>query len=298
MTFPILKKTTTAEKIFIIAALLVVGLILTAVLSVGIVFISNACNISELNMLRISQITSQLLLFVFPPLLYACLVNEKPIASLQFNKTKTYWLLLGLAMMYAILPLNTVFAEWNADLKLPESMKALEEMMKSLQDAAQEATEKMLNVNNIGGLIINIIMIAGLAALGEELLFRSLLQTSLIKICKNAHIGIFIASAVFSFIHFEFYGFLPRLVLGLLLGYMFYFSKSIWVPMLMHFANNGTIVVLYFLNNKGLTNIDLDTFGKTSTPILIASIITMIALFYFSARCFKKEHEEKNIIGN
>ena len=298
MTFPILKKTTTAEKIFIIAALLVVGLILTAVLSVGIVFISNACNISELNMLRISQITSQLLLFVFPPLLYACLVNEKPIASLQFNKTKTYWLLLGLAMMYAILPLNTVFAEWNADVKLPESMKALEEMMKSLQDAAQETTEKMLNVNNIGGLIINLIMVAGLAAIGEELLFRSLLQTSLVKICKNAHIGIFIASAVFSFIHFEFYGFLPRLVLGLLLGYMFYFSKSIWVPMLMHFVNNGTIVVLYFLNNKDITNIDLDTFGKTSTPILIASIIAMIALFYFSARCFKKEHEEKNIIGN
>ena len=298
MTFPILKKTTTAEKIFIIAALLVVGLILTAVLSVGIVFISNACNISELNMLRISQITSQLLLFVFPPLLYACLVNEKPIASLQFNKTKTYWLLLGLAMMYAILPLNTVFAEWNADLKLPESMKALEEMMKSLQDAAQEATEKMLNVNNIGGLIINLIMVAGLAAIGEELLFRSLLQTSLVKICKNAHVGIFIASAVFSFIHFEFYGFLPRLVLGLLLGYMFYFSKSIWVPMLMHFANNGTIVVLYFLNNKGITNIDLDTFGETSTPILIASIIVMIALFYFSVKCFKKEHEEKNIIGD
>ena len=298
MTFPILKKTTTAEKIFIIAALLVVGLILTAVLSVGIVFISNACNISELNMLRISQITSQLLVFVFPPLLYACLVNEKPIASLQFNKTKTYWLLLGLAMMYVILPLNTAFAEWNADLKLPESMKALEEMMKSLQEAAQETTEKMLNVNNIGGLIINLIMVAGLAAIGEELLFRSLLQTSLVKICKNAHVGIFIASAVFSFIHFEFYGFLPRLVLGLLLGYMFYFSKSIWVPMLMHFANNGTIVVLYFLNNKGITNIDLDTFGETSTPILIASIIVMIALFYFSVKCFKKEHEEKNIIGD
>lgn len=298
MKFPILKKTTLAEKIFIIAALLVVGLILTAVLSVGIVFISKTQDISELNMLRISQITSQLLLFVFPPLIYACLVNEKPIASLEFNKTKAYWFLLGLAMMYAIMPLNTVFSEWNADLKLPESMKALEEMMKSLQEAAQETTEKMVNVNNIGGLIINLIMIAGLAALGEELLFRSLLQTSLIKICKNAHIGIFIASAVFSFIHFEFYGFLPRLVLGLLLGYMFYFSKSIWVPMLMHFANNGTIVVLYFLNNKGITNIDIETFGKTSIPVLIISIIVMIALFYFSIKCSKKEHEEKNIIGN
>ena len=141
-------------------------------------------------------------------------------------------------------------------------------------------------------------MIAGLAALGEELLFRSLLQTSLIKICKNAHIGIIIASVIFSFIHFEFYGFLPRLVLGLLLGYMFYFSGSIWVPMLMHFLNNGTVVVLYFLNNKGITNIDLETFGKTSTPILIASIIAMIALFYCSIKFYKKENSAQNIIEN
>ena len=90
--------------------------------------------------------------------------------------------------MYTILPLNSIFAEWNAGLKLPESMKTLEEMMKSLQDEATEITEKMLNVNNIGGLIVNLIMIAGLAALGEELFFRSVIQTSLIRICKNAHI--------------------------------------------------------------------------------------------------------------
>ena len=296
MQHPIIKKTNRLERIFIIAALIIIGLILSLVVSTITTFASSS--FTELSVLRIAQISSQIFTFVLPPILYVMLVKENPISALGLNKVKFYWLLLGVAMMYAILPLNSAFAEWNAGLKLPESMKALEEMMKSLQDAAQEVTEKMLNVNNIGGLIINIIMIAGLAALGEELLFRSLLQTSLIKICKNAHIGIFIASAVFSFIHFEFYGFLPRLVLGLLLGYMFYFSGSIWVPMLMHFVNNGTIVVLYFLNNKGITNIDLDTFGKTSTPILIASIIAMIALFYFSARCFKKEHEEKNIIGN
>ena len=296
MQHPIIKKTNRLERIFIIAALIIVGLILSLVVSTITTFASGS--FSELSVLRIAQISSQIFTFVLPPILYAILVKDKPISALGLNKVKFHWLLLGIAMMYIILPLNSAFAEWNAELKLPESMKALEELMKSMQDAAAEATEKMLNVNNISGLIINIIMIAGLAALGEELLFRSLLQTSLIKICKNAHIGIIIASAVFSFIHFEFYGFLPRLVLGLLLGYMFYFSGSIWVPMLMHFLNNGTIVVLYFLNNKGITNIDLETFGKTSTPILIASIIAMIALFYLSIRCSKKEHSEQNIIEN
>lgn len=296
MQHPIIKKTNGLERIFIIAALIIVGLILSLVVSTITTLASGS--FSELSVLRIAQISSQIFTFVLPPILYAILVKDNPISALGLNKVKFHWLLLGIAMMYIILPLNSAFAEWNAELKLPESMKALEELMKSMQDAAAEATEKMLNVNNISGLIINIIMIAGLAALGEELLFRSLLQTSLIKICKNAHIGIIIASAVFSFIHFEFYGFLPRLVLGLLLGYMFYFSGSIWVPMLMHFLNNGTIVVLYFLNNKGITNIDLETFGKTSTPILIASIIAMIALFYLSIRCSKKEHSEQNIIEN
>lgn len=296
MQHPIIKKTNRLERIFIIAALIIVGLILSLVVSTITTFASGS--FTELSVLRIAQISSQIFTFVLPPILYAILVKEKPMSALGLNKVKFHWLLIGIAMMYVILPLNSAFAEWNAGLKLPESMKALEELMKSMQDAATEVTEKMLNVNNVSGLVVNIIMIAGLAALGEELLFRSLLQTSLIKICKNAHVGIIIASVIFSFIHFEFYGFLPRLVLGLLLGYMFYFSGSIWVPMLMHFLNNGTVVVLYFLNNKGFTNIDLETFGKTSTPVLIASIIAMAALFYCSIKCSKKEHEEKNIIEN
>jgi membrane protease YdiL (CAAX protease family) len=193
------------------------------------------------------------------------------------------------------MPLNSILAEWNAGLKLPESLSALEQMIKDMQDPASAMIEKFVSVDTIGGLMLNLFMIAGLAALGEELLFRSIIQTSLIKICKNAHVGILIASAIFSFIHLEFYGFVPRLILGMLLGYMFYFSGSIWVPMLMHFLNNGTVVLIYFLNNKDITNIDVDTFGQTSIPILIVSIVVMIALFLFS---IKYSDKERTIAGN
>jgi membrane protease YdiL (CAAX protease family) len=192
-------------------------------------------------------------------------------------------------MIFAIMPFNSILAEWNANLTLPDSMSRIESLMKQMQEAATEMIEKFVNVDTIGGLILNLFMIAGLAALGEELLFRSIIQTSLIKICKNVHIGILIASAIFSFIHLEFYGFVPRLILGMLLGYMFYFSGSIWIPMLMHFLNNGTVVLIYFLNNKGITNIDVDTFGQTSIPILIVSIIVMIVLFLLSIKYSDKE---------
>lgn len=290
MTFPLFKKVSTAERIFLLAALLIIGLIVSVIVAVAITFLNG--HVSELNILRISQIGSQLFTFVLPPLLYACLVKEKPMKSLSFCKTPLPYFIIGFVMMYAITPLNNIFGVWNAGLELPESMAALEEMMKNMQESATQLTEKMLNVSNISGLIINLFMIAGLAAFGEELLFRSLLQPFLIKICKNAHLGIFLASAIFSFIHFEFYGFLPRLVLGLLLGYMFFYSKSIWVPMLMHFANNATAVVIYYLNNKGITNIDVDGPTETNIVYVLLSIVAMTVLFWLAIRINKKQNKD------
>ena len=288
MQHPIIKKTTKFERLFILLALIIIGLILGTVIGWAYVLITKS-NPQDLNALRFMQISSQLFTFVFPPIAYAFLVKEKPVNALGLKKSKTLWILIGIAMIFAIMPFNSILAEWNANLTLPESMSKIESLMKQMQEAATEIIEKFVSVDTIGGLILNLFMIAGLAALGEELLFRSIIQTSLIKICKNAHIGILIASAIFSFIHFEFYGFFPRLILGMLLGYMFYFSGSIWISMLMHFLNNGTVVFIYFLNNKGITNIDVDTFGQTSIPVLIVSIVVMIVLFLLSIKYSDKE---------
>ena len=294
MQHPIIKKTTKFERLFILLALIIIGLILGTVIGLAYVFITKS-NPQDLNSLRFMQISSQLFTFVFPPIAYAFLVKEKPVNALGLKNSKILWFLIGTAMIFAIMPLNSILAEWNAGLTLPESLSALEQIMKDMQESATAMIEKFVSVDTIGGLILNLFMIAGLAAIGEELLFRSIIQTSLIKICKNAHVGILIASAIFSFIHLEFYGFVPRLILGMLLGYMFYFSGSIWIPMLMHFLNNGTVVLIYFLNNKGITNIDVDTFGQTSIPVLIVSIVVMIALFLFS---IKYSDKERTIAGN
>lgn len=291
MNFPIIKRTSRLERIFLLAALIVLGLIIGTVIGVGYVIVSGN-DATSLNSLRFIQISSQIFTFVLPPILYAMLVKEQPFKSLGFNKSTILWLILGVAMMYTILPLNSIFTEWNANIKFPESLASFEKLMQDLQENATEIMMRFINVDTIGGLILNLFMIAGLAALGEELLFRSVIQTSLIRICKNAHIGIFIASAIFSLFHMEFYGLLPRLVLGLLMGYMYYYSRSIWIPMAMHFANNGTIVFLYYLNNIGAINIDVESFGETNIFILILSIIAMVALFWFTVKLNKKEELE------
>lgn len=287
MEFPIIKKTNKLERIFLLAALIVIGLILGTLIGVAYPLITG-CNPTDLNSLRFIQICSQIFTFILPPIIYSMLVKETPFKSLGFNKTTLLWILIGVAMTYTIMPLNSIIGEWNTNIKLPESMSGLEEWMKTMQEAATEMIERLVYVDNIGGLIINLFMIAGLAAFGEELLFRSIIQTSLIKLCKNAHVGIFIASAIFSFIHLEFYGFFPRLIIGLLLGYMYYYSRSIWIPMAMHFANNGTIVFLYYLNSIGAVNIDVEGFGKTGIVITLLSVVATIALFWFAIKNNKK----------
>ncbi len=286
MNFPIIKKTNKLERIFILAALLILGLIIGSVIGVIYPLVSGQ-DVMSLNSLRVMQISSQIFTFVLPPILYAMLINENPKESLGIKNVSYHWFIIGFVMMYAILPLNNVFAEWNAGLKLPESMSRIEELIKEMYESSAVVLEKLVNVNTFGGFVINLIMIAGLAALGEELLFRSIIQTSLIKTCKNAHVGIIIASAIFSFIHFDFYAFIPRLVLGMLLGYMFYYSRSIWVSMFMHFVNNATAVVIYYLNNIGVTNVDVETFGQTQLLPLLISIALMIVLFRLAIKRMK-----------
>ena len=288
MNFPIIKKTNKLERIFILAALLILGLIIGSVIGVIYPLVSGQ-DVMSLNSLRFMQISSQIFTFVLPPILYAMLINENPKESLGIKNVSYHWFIIGFIMMYAILPLNNVFAEWNAGLKLPESMSRIEELIKEMYESSAVVLEKLVNVNTFGGFVINLIMIAGLAALGEELLFRSIIQTSLIKTCKNAHVGIIIASAIFSFIHFDFYAFIPRLVLGMLLGYMFYYSRSIWVSMFMHFVNNATAVVIYYLNNIGVTNVDVETFGQTQLLPLLISIALMIILFRLAIRRMRNE---------
>lgn len=291
MLFPLFKYTNKTKRIFLFIGLLVFGFIFATLLSAAVSIIGGD-SISSLNKLRISQISSQLFIFVFPPLLYSFLTRKQPMKSLGFN-TIPLEALVGILMMFAILPLNNLLTEWCSMIKLPESLKSIEEFMNRLSEQTLKTSEKMLSVNNIGGLFLNLFMIAGLAAFGEELLFRSMLQTFLTKRCKNVHIGIIITALIFSLVHLEFYGFMARFILGLLLGYMFYLSGTIWIPMLMHFVNNATAVVVYYLDYNGFADIDVDSFGSTHNIfIIIGSILLIIILFWIIIRYHNKKLTE------
>lgn len=286
MFFPIIKNSTRGGRIFIFLFLMVFGFVFgTALSAVGSVFFGDT--MSELGKLRFAQISGQISGFLIPPLFYAALVKEKPLDSLGFKKMPV-WALLGIVAMFTVLPFNSLLTEWNEGFTLPESMAGIEELLRTTEELAERVMTQLVSVDTIGGLIINILMIGALAAVSEELLFRSVIQPFSIKVCKNAFAGIAVTAVLFSAVHFEFYGFIPRIVLGFMLGYMYHVSGSIWTSMLMHFVNNATIVVLYYLSFNDIVEMDVEKFGSSENAVvIIGSLVMTVAIFVACQRLMK-----------
>jgi hypothetical protein len=258
-----LKQSTGMRILLFLIILLISSLIGVAIAAVFMFFGDNG--------LRIAQGLSSIFMFVVPPIVYYYITRKtNQMQALGFRKMKRPWLFLivGLFLMFLALPVTEQLTHWNEAMKLGPAFSRLEEYMKMLEESTEAALEKMLNADTFGGLLLNLLIIALIPAVGEELTFRGVLQQSLTR-KMNPHLAIILSAAIFSFIHFQFYGFLPRMFLGMLLGYMFYISGSLWPSILMHFVNNGTVVVLYYLNNKGIINVDMENFFGESMNVLL-----------------------------
>lgn len=265
-------KASSGVRVFIyLMALLVCSLI-----GAGIAFYLT----HDITQLKIGQGISSALIFIAPPLILYAITRNQPMRAIGFRKPNSAWMLLiGVVLMFVSLPLTNLLTSWNEQMNFGAAFELLESWLKQLEETAGDLTERMLQVDTVWGLLANLLVIALIPAIGEELTFRGVFQQSLVRRCKNAHVGVWITAFIFSFIHFQFYGFLPRMFLGILLGYLFYYSGSLWTSILMHFINNGTAVVVAYLDYKGLVNINWEHFGATTNVwLLLLSLVVTVGL--------------------
>ena len=158
---------------------------------------------------------------------------------------------LGVLLMAVSLPLVLYALNINQQLALPEFFKMAGEQ-------AEQALKGLLKMDNLAELLINIVIIALVPALGEELVFRGVVQQQLMRRIANPWVAILVSSVIFSAAHFQFEGFLPRLLLGFLLGWLYWRTRNFWVPVIGHFFNNGIQVVGQYLYGKEMSAIDLE----------------------------------------
>ena len=187
-----------------------------------------------------------------------------------------------IAFLFAVvaLPMISMLADWNNGIELPSFLAFVEEMMRQMEEQAKVLTERFLQTSSVGMMVANLFVMALLPAVCEEMMFRGWLQRVLGK-SVNYHTAIWVSAFVFSAIHFQFYGFIPRMLIGAALGYLYYYTGSLWASILAHFVNNAAAVVIAFLSYNGYTNIDFDLIGTGDTWYLsVASLAVCLALMF------------------
>ncbi len=248
-------------------------------------------NPNNINFLKFFQAIQSIGMFVLPPFIIAFLFSKDNISYLKINK-KIKWDSVIIASLIIItgLPIINFLVEINSHLKLPEFLSGIEEMMRESEKSAEILTKKFLSVDNISGLIVNLVIVALIPAIGEELLFRAVLLKIFIDWTKNIHLAALISAILFSALHFQFFGFLPRMLLGVYLAYLMIWSKSIWLPIVIHFINNGLAVVAFYFQEKNMIGNKLETIGTSKDMLFYTfiSIIIVSGLLYFLYR--KKEY--------
>lgn len=207
--------------------------------------------------LRIIQIFQTFGMFIFPAIAIALFTSAQPRKYLGLNQTTGTFIVYSIVLLLVFIPGINLIASLNAQIPLPSWMIEME------QNAAI-LTKKMLVTDSFSTMALNFFVVAIMPALAEELFFRGLLQKYLVKWTGRTFWGVLLAAVIFSAIHMQFQGFIPRLLLGMLFGYLYVWSGSIWAPIAAHLANNGLAVVVYYLVGKGAVSSELESFGNAS----------------------------------
>ncbi len=248
-------------------------------------------NPQSINLLKYLQVMQSIGLFIVPPFILGALFLGSSKEYLHLNTTagSSSFLLVILLVIFAS-PVINFMGEINGQMHFPDWLSEIENWMRDSEDKADQLTEIFLNVNTTGGLLFNIFMIAFLPAIGEELLFRGVIQRIFTDMTKSYHWGIWISAILFSALHMQFYGFIPRMLLGVLFGYLLVWSGTIWLPIAAHFVNNGAAVIAWYLTHKNLLSEKVETVGTTADSYFwVAISIVLVTLFMW---LIKRENQK------
>ena len=239
--------------------------------------------------LLIVQACSSLFGFILAPLTFYVLIEKgRPDKLLHNERIDTGLILLVGLIVLTFMVANSVVIEWNMNVDLSKLSPAFERWATAKEEQLKVLTEYLTRFESIGGLLVGLVVIAVLPAIGEELVFRGLGQRMLHGLTHNHHAGIWISAFLFSFIHLQFYGFFPRFLLGALFGYIYYWSGSLWYPIFAHFANNGFTLVMLYMYQQQVTELNVE--DTESVPVytaLVALAATLGMLYYFKKRFSK-----------
>ncbi|WP_276091363.1 CPBP family intramembrane glutamic endopeptidase [Pedobacter sp. JY14-1] len=288
-----------------IAGLALAGLLIFSVIAIlvivamyGIQILGNPAALSGaepryIPALQLLVIASSLGLFLFPALVLP-LTQRRRISDFYWLSVPSGQLFF---LVFLVMIVSLPFMEWvtlsNQQMSFPSFLKSIEDWMREKEDEALRTTILLLKMNGVKDLLLNLFIVALLPAVAEELMFRGALQRTLGRLFGNHHVAIWIAAIVFSAIHLQFYGFIPRLLLGAGFGYLYFWGRSIWYAVLGHFLNNAyAVTIAWYMQQNHITDwakADSEPhFGMLGYALSFVLLIFAIAFFRRQALNTKK----------
>lgn len=241
-------------------------------------------------------VTQDLLLFIVPAIVAVAICFKRPMNFLRLNVGPSWTdILVVLAVFIAFIPAMNWLVDWNNNLSLPDSMATVERWMRKSEDDAQALTEMLLHTDSLLAMLGITFVVGIMAGFSEEIYFRGAFQQFISSDGKRNAFAVILTAIIFSAFHFQFYGFFPRMLLGMWLGYLLVKSESLWTPIIAHSLNNSTVVVATYLADRGMIadkaidNIGLPADGQfpwlaIGSAVVTAAIIGSYHLFYKKSR--------------
>lgn len=228
-------------------------LVLLLLMGIGLLVAAVACVLvaswGMLTMLTVQDV----LAFIAPALVAMALFYRRPLHTMCLDRAPRWKAILVVLLFYLVsLPAMNWLVSINESMSLPASLSGIEQWMRTTEDAAAQTTKELLDIHTIGELLACTFVVGLMAGVSEEMLFRGAMLRTMQDSRLGTHAVVWIVAIIFSAIHMQFFGFLPRMLLGVWLGYLLVWSRSLWVPIIAHTLNNSTVVVMSYLANKGV----------------------------------------------
>jgi membrane protease YdiL (CAAX protease family) len=242
--------------------------------------------------LKFVQSITSIGMFIVSSWITAWSLSTDPVKFLGLNLWPGFFITsLVIILTFFTLPMNNYLTYFNNQLELPSALSGIQEYFVSKEAQMEDIMNGFLSVQTFGGLLMNIIIIGLIPALGEEFLFRGLIQKLLIKGFKKVHLAVILTAFVFALFHFQFLSLLPRFVLGIILGYLYIWSGSLWMSILMHFINNSLAVIYYHYYLNGKTGDTLEVIGTPGNDLVYALLsFAIVAIILFVIRRISLEN--------
>lgn len=230
-----------------------------------------------------------LFVFIFPTILTWMMTSLHPWHMMGMDRSLSLKSLGWMLALYVIAyPAMAQIIYYNADISFPDSMKGLEQTLRDWENAGADATAAIMSTTTVGGLIVNVLIVGLFTGLAEEMFFRAGIQRMMMTSRISPTVAIWSAAAIFSFVHFQFFGFVPRLLLGAMFGYVYWRTRSIWAPALLHGINNSIVVVTEWINRRNGTSFDFEQYITNTSGIpwwfIFSTLLTILFIIYSNRR--------------